>query len=455
MGIFTRPDGIKKTAIDARATVRRGSVETPYVKSYAARFHTGYDQLEPPSEGSLPHPADSISASHGARWATELVSVFFLLLVGMNADTFTTVLFLAALTSMAAPNSKAHFSPAITFMYWVRGDVGAAEGLSYAIHQLVGATLGALTNAAIFGLPEADHGIDGYAELAGFGVRLLVPSLLVGITHLAVISGDSRTQFFGVAFGFAVFAATTAFGAGASLFNPALSLGSWLARGLLGGGFNVADLGAASSSSLVAEAALFAFEAAAVALAVPLYRLCSADDQKSNLLVEMLGAAGLTSLLIATAGAPAAARAQAVGLGYVALTYAGAEQTEAHYNPAVTLCHYLVGSVDGTRAIGYALAQLLGACAAAVALAVSSAAAVAESAAASTAAAPLSALALPALVELLLGAFTLCLVHAHVLAAQPDNGFFGLAVGFAPLLTLTLTQLEPPPRPEPEPSPEP
>ena len=51
MGIFTRPDGIKKTAIDARAAVRRGSafVETPYVKSYAASFHTGYDQLEPPS----------------------------------------------------------------------------------------------------------------------------------------------------------------------------------------------------------------------------------------------------------------------------------------------------------------------------------------------------------------------------------------------------------------------
>jgi len=118
------------------------------------------------------------------------------------------------------------------------------------------------------------------------------------------------------------------------------------------------------------------------------------------------------------------AMAQAVGLGYAALTFFGAEMSEAHFNPAVTVAHLIHGkhTISNDEGIKYVGVQLVAA-AAAGCLGVWYTD-LNESILSG------DATDLKFMVALLFGATLLCLVHLHVISAQNNNGFFGLAIGF-------------------------
>lgn len=130
-----------------------------------------------------------------------------------------------------------------------------------------------------------------------------------------------------------------------------------------------------------------------------------------------------------------------------AYRYMGSYVSGAHFNPAVTLVHYLRGDVDATDAWSFTLAQTLGGL-------LGGLVAVFEGAnflpAVDSSASPLLILSAETLFS-----FALCLVHANVLSAKgplagrDGNDFFGITMGFVFLsgTQWALTQRAQQPRP--------
>jgi aquaporin Z len=158
---------------------------------------------------------------------------------------------------------------------------------------------------------------------------------------------------------------------------------------------------------------------AAAAAARALYSLATSAPDVYKLLIEALGTFLIGLTLLKATGS--------VGLVYVAATFLGASASGAHYNPAITLTHYLRDEISAADAAKYAGAQLAGAFGAAMVVAgsqdVSGAGAGAD-------------VPLVVFTAEVLFSFALCLAHVNVLAAQgagtgkSGNGYFGLAMGF-------------------------
>jgi aquaporin Z len=116
----------------------------------------------------------------------------------------------------------------------------------------------------------------------------------------------------------------------------------------------------------------------------------------------------------------------AAGAVLMVMIYAGGHISGGHYNPAVTVAALVRGRIKGTEAVGYWISQIAGALiAGVVARAVVNPAHV-------TALRPAGhALTATALVELLF-TFALAYVVLNVATSKdhPNNGFYGLAIGF-------------------------
>ncbi|HEX4721219.1 MAG TPA: aquaporin [Pseudonocardiaceae bacterium] len=116
----------------------------------------------------------------------------------------------------------------------------------------------------------------------------------------------------------------------------------------------------------------------------------------------------------------------AAGAVLMVMIYAGAHISGGHYNPAVTVAVLLRGRIDLRDAIGYWIAQLVAGVVAAVI-----AHAIVNPPSDKTLHLSGHALMAAALAELLF-TFALCYVVLNVATSkdQPNNGFFGLAIGF-------------------------
>lgn len=114
-----------------------------------------------------------------------------------------------------------------------------------------------------------------------------------------------------------------------------------------------------------------------------------------------------------------------IGAVLMAMIYAGGHVSGAHYNPAVTMAVLVRRRIDLHDAIGYWIAQTLGA--------LGGAAVVAMIVPAGSAAPALSGHAMvAAVVAEFLFTFGLCYVVLNVATSKdhPDNAFYGLAIGF-------------------------
>jgi len=360
----------------------------------------------------MEHPSSAELEPHGMRYATEFIGTFFLYLVGMKVGAFSTSLMYAALMFMGATISLAHFNPALTAAYVLRGNLGAKDGLFYAVYQVLGATAAGLVSDAFFSIPAVSPARD-----LAFLLRLVGPTFAITLVHLATLTGESRTQYYGLAVGFAVFASVVSFGSGSFLFNPAVDLGAYLSRGLLGGGFG----------SLLPELSVVTAEVVGAALAAIAINVSTMGGLAGTLATEAMGTFLATCLILTTADAPAGTMAQAVGLGYAAVTFFGAEVSEAHYNPAITLANAITASIHSSEAPYYILAQLAAAIAATALFAVTGGALP-----------PAPSFDVPAAIGVLIGSTTLCLVHIHVIGNGPRNGYFGLAIGFTLLADIVV-----------------
>lgn len=130
----------------------------------------------------------------------------------------------------------------------------------------------------------------------------------------------------------------------------------------------------------------------------------------------------------AEAGSPAAALAPlAIGSALMVMVYAGGHISGGHYNPAVTLAVWLRGKCTAAEAPAYMVAQVLGALAAALAVAYLKP---------GVEVTPGTLQVGPALVAEFLFTFALCFVVLNVATAQgtKGNSNYGLAIGFTVLV---------------------
>jgi aquaporin Z len=145
-----------------------------------------------------------------------------------------------------------------------------------------------------------------------------------------------------------------------------------------------------------------------------------------NVIVEFIG----TFMLVFTVGASVRGGATlaplAIGAALMVMVYAGGYLSGGHYNPAVTLAALVRGRIGATDAFAYWIAQLVAGIAAA--LLVRSTVTTSES----HVVAPAGHAMVSALVVETVFTFALAYVVLNVATSRdnPDNSFYGLAIGF-------------------------
>ncbi len=79
--------------------------------------------------------------------------------LALLANTLPTGAILVVLVTMLAPVSGAHFNPAVTGAFWLRGDIGGRDGALYVVAQIAGALVGVMAAHAMFELPLWQAGV--------------------------------------------------------------------------------------------------------------------------------------------------------------------------------------------------------------------------------------------------------------------------------------------------------
>jgi aquaporin Z len=245
---------------------------------------------------------------------------------------------------------------------------------------------------------------------------------------LNTVHDQPGNGFSGLAIGLTVLGGVLAFGDLATgLFNPSLPLGLYIGKLIVGNPFHWLDLLG------VLLLALLPFVGGLLAVLANSFN--ANPDKPAVLVTEFVGSFFLVLCLLKAPGS--------TGLVYVGLVYFGAHVSHAHYNPAVTLSHYLAGKCSLEVLWRYALVQTGGAMlAGAMALSEGDALPLAD-----PEATPLVIASVECLVS-----FAIILVHLNVLgerdffslggttslhAARPTNDHYGIAVGFTFLAGFT------------------
>ena len=139
---------------------------------------------------------------------------------------------LAALIYAGGPISGAHYNPAITISFWLRGTFPARGIIPYILAQLAGVVLATLAAMHLFDGTRAET-MDFLAVGASrvmLAEFLLTFLLAFVILCVATAPGAEGNQYFGIAIGFVVLGgAISVGGISGAVFNPAVGVGlAWI-----------------------------------------------------------------------------------------------------------------------------------------------------------------------------------------------------------------------------------
>jgi glycerol uptake facilitator-like aquaporin len=106
--------------------------------------------------------------------------------LALLGNTLPTGAILVVMITILGPISGAHFNPAVSLVFMLKRELSAAEGVAYAIAQVIGGILGTVLAHAMFALPLIDLSTKeraGGAQLLSEGVAAfgLVVTILAGI----------------------------------------------------------------------------------------------------------------------------------------------------------------------------------------------------------------------------------------------------------------------------------
>jgi len=160
---------------------------------------------------------------------TEALGTFLLVLVILMPGTGAIGIgaILIALVYMGASVSGAHYNPAVTFGFLLRGKIGLGEAIGYVIVQLAGAMLAAGTAWCLLQTPGTIEANAGSAPHQWMLVEIVFTfALCLVIFNVEPEGRRPANDYFGIAIGLtfmgAVFAGSRISG---GAFNPAVGLG--------------------------------------------------------------------------------------------------------------------------------------------------------------------------------------------------------------------------------------
>ena len=193
----------------------------------------------------------------------EAVGTFFLCLAALVASNpLAVAALLCALIYMGAPVSLAHYNPAVSLAFRLRGRSGSRTLWSYVAVQFAAALLAAAVAGFLLG-HDADHAkgaVDALADsaFAGFGAVAVVELLATFVLAFDILMiGTSRltagNSYFGLAIAATVLGLSGTFGEFNPTMNPAVSLASAL-LGISGAFFD----GLFATKAFVTEAVFLA-----------------------------------------------------------------------------------------------------------------------------------------------------------------------------------------------------
>lgn len=180
-----------------------------------------------------------------ARYVTELIGTFFLVftigmttVTGLAAAPLAIGCALTGLVYMGGHISGAHYNPAVSVAFFLRGAFDRSELIPYIVAQVLGAWLAAgavllITGATFAPAPGADYGTFPVllAEVLGTFALALV------ILNVATAKATEGNTYYGVAIGFTVLSAAYAVGpVSGGAFNPAVGIGPMVVDLLAGDG---------------------------------------------------------------------------------------------------------------------------------------------------------------------------------------------------------------------------
>ena len=225
----------------------------------------------------------------------EAVGTFFLCLAALVASSpLSVAALLCALIYMGAPVSLAHYNPAVSLAFRLRGRAGTRALWSYVGVQLTAALLAAMVSGYLLGhdTEHARAAVDALSEsaFAGFGVTAVVELLATfALAFVILMVGTSRltagNSYYGLAIAVAVLGLSGTFGDFNPTMNPAVSLASSLL-----GVFSAICDGLIGTKAFVTESlflakiaprvlAEIAVQFAGAALAAWLFRLLFPEDR--------------------------------------------------------------------------------------------------------------------------------------------------------------------------------
>ena len=163
------------------------------------------------------------------RFSMEAVGTAFLVLAyGLSSNAYATGFILAALVYGGMQVSGAHFNPAVTFAYFVRGDLSFRTFLTYSLSQLLGAFAASgllliLTKHVFYVQPPTS------TDILQQGIIEVLFTFLIAFAYLSLIPMNARKVFrlnalgVGITLSAAILIGYTISGA---VYNPAISIGT-------------------------------------------------------------------------------------------------------------------------------------------------------------------------------------------------------------------------------------
>jgi glycerol uptake facilitator-like aquaporin len=150
--------------------------------------------------------------------------------IALLANALATAGVLYVLIALLGPVSGAHFNPAVSLAFRVRGELATRDLLAYVAVQVLGAVLGVLLAHAMFELPlwqPGTHLRSGGAQWLSEGVATfgLVLTILLGLRHRASAIPALVASYIFAAYWFT---------ASTSFANPAVTLARSLTQSFAG-----------------------------------------------------------------------------------------------------------------------------------------------------------------------------------------------------------------------------
>ncbi len=140
--------------------------------------------------------------------------------LALLGNTLPTGAILVVLITMLAPVSGAHFNPAVTGVFWLRGDIGGRDGVLYVVAQIAGALVGVVAAHAMFELPLWQAGLK---IRSGPGQWLAEGIATFGLLLTILATLKARAAAVPMAVGLYIIAAYW-FTASTSFANPAVTI---------------------------------------------------------------------------------------------------------------------------------------------------------------------------------------------------------------------------------------